>query len=79
MKTHAFATDILKQYIEKIERLQLQKSEIAQDIADVLKEANGNGFDAKTIKQILKLRKMQSSDLMEQDELLSLYREALNI
>jgi uncharacterized protein (UPF0335 family) len=79
MKTHAFAADILKQYIEKIERLQLQKSEIAQDIADVLKEANGNGFDAKTIKQILKLRKMQSSDLMEQDELLSLYREALNI
>ena len=79
MTAHAFATDILKQYVEKIERLQTQKAEIAQDITDVFKEANGNGFDTKTIKQILKLRKMEASEVSEQDELLSLYREALNI
>jgi uncharacterized protein (UPF0335 family) len=79
MKTHAFATDILKQYVEKIERLQTQKSDIAQDITEIFKEAAGNGFDSKTIKQILKLRKMEAQELLEQDELLSLYREALNI
>jgi uncharacterized protein (UPF0335 family) len=79
MKTHAFAAEILKQYIEKIERLEAQKAEISQDISAVLQEAKGNGFDSKTIRQILKLRKMESSELIEQDELLDLYREALNI
>lgn len=79
MKTHAFAAEILKQYVEKIERLENQKSEISEDISEVFKEADSNGFDRKTIRQILKLRKMDSADLEEQDELLSLYREALNI
>jgi uncharacterized protein (UPF0335 family) len=79
MSTHAFATDTLKQYVEKIERLQIQKTEIAQDITEIFKEASGNGFDSKTIRQILKLRKMEANELMEQDELLILYREALNV
>jgi uncharacterized protein (UPF0335 family) len=79
MNTHAFAAEILKGYIEKIERLEAQKSEISQDITSVLQEAKGSGFDSKTIRQVLKLRRLESSELMEQDELLNLYREALNI
>ncbi len=79
MKTQAFAADILRQYVEKIERLDSQKKDIAQDINDTFKEAASSGFDKKTIKQILKLRAMDADEVNEQDELLDLYREALNI
>lgn len=69
----------LKSYIERIERLDEEKSALAADIKDVFAEAKGNGFDIKIMRQILKLRKMDKADMDEQETLLDLYKRALGM
>jgi uncharacterized protein (UPF0335 family) len=69
----------LKSFVERIERLETEKSELAADIREVYAEAKGNGFDTKIMRQIIKLRKMEEPDRREQDELLDLYRQALEV
>ena len=61
------------------EKLEFEKSELAADIREVYAEAKGNGFDTKIMRQIIKLRKMEEPDRREQDELLDLYRRALEV
>ncbi len=73
------AADRLRSFIERIERLDEEKSNIARDIKDVYAEAKVSGFDAKVMRQIVRLRKMDRDDLAEQDELLELYRRAVNV
>ncbi|MBO6562692.1 MULTISPECIES: DUF2312 domain-containing protein [Nisaea] len=73
------AADQLRSYIERIERLEEEKAALAADIKDVFAEAKGNGFDVKTMRQILKLRKLDKDDLQEQEHLLELYKVALGI
>lgn len=73
------AADKLKSYVERIERLETEKSELAGDIREVYSEAKGNGFDTKIMRQVIRLRKMESADRREQDELIELYRRALDI
>ena len=69
----------LKQFVEKIERLEAEKADLATDIREVYAEAKGNGFDTKIMRQVIKLRKMEEPDRKEQDELLDLYRAALEV
>lgn len=69
----------LEQYILRLERLEEDKAGITNDIKDVTAAAKGDGFDVKTIKQILKLRKLDKSDLEEQEALLELYRSVLGV
>jgi uncharacterized protein (UPF0335 family) len=71
--------DHLKQYIERLERLHEDKSAVMEDIKEVMAEAKNNGFDVKTIRQILKLRKISRDDLAEQEALLELYRDAVGV
>lgn len=69
----------LRQFIEKVERLEEEKAELMDTIREVFAEAKGNGFDIKIMKQVLKMRKMKQEDLMEQEELLTLYLQALGM
>ena len=69
----------LKSFIERIERLTEEKNGIADDIKDIYTEAKGVGFDAPTIRQIIKLRKMETDLRREKEELLDLYKAALNM
>lgn len=69
----------LRSYIERIERLTEEKEGLASDISDVFAEAKGNGFDVKTMRTILKIRKMDASDRDEQESLLDLYMHALGM
>lgn len=69
----------LTQYIERIERLEEEKKALQDDIRDVYAEAKGNGFDAKTMRQIVKLRKMEPHELDEQEMLLDTYKAALGM
>jgi len=69
----------LKTIVERIERLEEDKKKIAEDIKEVYAEATGSGFDGKTIRQIVRLRKMDTEDLREQEELLDLYMQALKM
>ena len=69
----------LKSFIERIERLEEEKAGISADIKDVYSEAKGTGFDVKIMRQIIRLRKMESADRQEQEELLDLYKRALGM
>jgi uncharacterized protein (UPF0335 family) len=75
----AIAGKKLRSFIEKIERLEAEKADLATDIREVYAEAKGNGFDTKIMRQVIKLRKLEEPDRKEQDELLDLYRAALEI
>lgn len=69
----------LKQLVERIERLEEEKKGLADDVKDVYAEAKGVGFDAPTIRRIVKLRKMEPQKVQEQDELLELYKSAIGM
>src|SRR3546814_15369519 len=69
----------LRSYIERIERLEEEKAGLSADIKDIFAEAKGNGFDVKTMRQLLKIRKMDASDRDEQEALLDLYMHALGM
>ena len=76
---HGITAEQLRSYIERIERLEEEKAGLASDIKDIFAEAKGNGFDVKTMRQILKIRKMDASDRDEQEALLDLYMHALGM
>ncbi|KJV68810.1 DUF2312 domain-containing protein [Candidatus Neoehrlichia procyonis] len=69
----------LKQYIERIERLELERSEIGESIRNVYSEAENEGFHPKVMRQIVKLRKMDNSDFAEHEMLLLTYKKALGM
>lgn len=73
------AAEQLRSYIERIERLEEEKAALAADVKDVFAEAKGNGFDVKTMRQIIKLRKLDKDDLQEQEHLLELYKLAVGL
>ncbi len=73
------AGDRLKSFIERIERLEEEKAALAADVREVYAEAKGEGFDAKVMRQVVRLRKMDSADREEQEAVLELYKQALGL
>jgi uncharacterized protein (UPF0335 family) len=69
----------LKAIVERIERLEEEKSEVAGQIKEVYAEAKGNGFDAKTLRKIVSLRKKDTEERQEEEALLDLYMHALGM
>jgi uncharacterized protein (UPF0335 family) len=69
----------LRLFIERIETLEEEKKGIADDIKDVYAEAKGTGFDAKTMKAIVRLRKMEANARAEAEALLDTYKTALGL
>ncbi len=74
-----FAKDQLKAIIERIEKLEEEKKATADDIRDVYAEAKGNGFDTKALRKIVQLRKMDSDERREAEEILETYLHALGM
>jgi len=77
--TGGIAAAKLKAFVERIERLETEKADLAADIREVYAEAKGNGFDTKIMRQVIKLRKMEEPDRKDMDETLDLYRKALDV
>jgi len=73
------AGDRLRSFVERIERLEEEKTALSADIREVYSEAKGTGFDIKVLRQIIRLRKMDQSDRQEQEQLLDLYMRALDM
>lgn len=67
----------LTSLIERIERLEEEKSGLIADIKEVYDEAKSHGFDAKILRQVIALRKKEKSDRQEQETILNLYLEAV--
>jgi len=75
----SISAEQLRLFIERIERLEEEKKGIADDIKDVYAEAKSTGFDVKTMRSIVKLRKMEKHHRDEADALLETYRNALGL
>ena len=74
-----FTQGQLKSLVERIERLEEEKSTISTDIKTVYSEAKSHGFDTKILKTVIKLRKKDKSELEEEESMLSLYMTALGM
>lgn len=73
------AGDRLRAFIERIERLEEERIALGDDLREVYAEAKATGFDPKIMRQIVRLRKMESSDREEQEYLLDTYKAALGM
>ena len=79
LKTGHAAPELLRQYVERIERLEEEKQALMADIREVYSEAKGHGLNPKIMRQVVKLRSMDRQDLMELDAELESYRAALDL
>jgi uncharacterized protein (UPF0335 family) len=73
------AKEQLQSIVERIEKLEEEKANLAADVREVYAEAKANGFDAKTLRQVVRLRKLDADDRQEQEYMLDLYLAALNM
>lgn len=69
----------LQSVIDRIERLEEEKSALAEDIKEIYAEAKGTGYEPKIIRRIIKLRKMDIEKRREEDQLLDLYKSAIGM
>ena len=79
MAKSGFAKEHLKSFIERVERLEEEKSALAADIREVYSEAKGQGFDTKIMRQVVRLRKLDTADRQEHEAILELYMSALGM
>jgi uncharacterized protein (UPF0335 family) len=79
MAEGSIAADELRLLIERIERLEEEKKAIADDVKDVYSEAKARGYDTKTMRSIVRLRKMETHVRQEADALLDTYKAALGL
>ena len=73
------AAEQLRLFIERIERLEEEKKGLIDDIKDVYLEAKANGYDVKTMRSIVRLRKLERNARQEAEALLETYKSALGI
>ena len=79
MTTFPITAEQLRQYIERVERLEEEKKSIAEDVKEVFAEAKGNGFDVKIMKEIIRIRKKSENEIEEEEFLLDTYKRALGM
>jgi uncharacterized protein (UPF0335 family) len=73
------AADQLRLFVERIERLHEERKGLGDDLRDVYGEAKANGFDTKIMKEIVRLRAMETHTRQERDAVLETYRAALGL
>jgi len=79
MAKSGFAKEHLRSFIDRIERLEEERSALTADIREVYSEAKGQGFDTKIMRQIVRLRKMDKADFQEFEGLMDMYKRAMNM
>ncbi|MEY2991914.1 MAG: hypothetical protein RI946_1308 [Pseudomonadota bacterium] len=77
--TYRVTADELRQFIERFERLEIEKREIADQQKEVMAEAKGRGYDTKVMRKIITLRKRDKNDIAEEEAVLEMYKEALGM
>lgn len=77
--TGGISAEQLKSIIQRIERLEEEKAGLSADIRDIYAEAKGNGFDVKIIRQVIRLRRLDSSERDEQETILNIYLKAIGM
>ncbi len=76
---YAVTADELRQFIERYERLEAEKRDLADDQKEVMAEAKGRGFDTKALRRVIQLRKMKPDERAEFDAVVEMYTAALGM
>ena len=79
MDAYAVTADELRQLIERYERLDAEKSDIADQQKEVMAEAKGRGYDTSAMRKIIAMRKRDKDDLAEEEAILEMYKSALGM
>ena len=77
--TYRVTADELRQFIERYERLEAEKADIADQQKEVMAEAKGRGYDTKVLRKIVALRKRDANDLAEEEAVMEMYLAALGM
>ena len=77
--SYKVTADELRQLIERIERLEAEKKDIAEQVKEVFAEAKGRGYDTKVMRKVIALRKREADDIAEEEAILDMYKEALGM
>jgi uncharacterized protein (UPF0335 family) len=78
-RSQTVAGERLKSFVERIEKLEEERTSLGADIREVYSEAKGSGFDVKIMRQVVRLRKMEPAERAEMDELLDIYKQAIGM
>ena len=79
MTAYEITADQLRSFIERYERFEAEKQDIADQQKEVLAEAKGCGYDTAILREIIKLRKMDPQDRAEKEAILQIYLDALGL
>ncbi len=71
--------DELRQFIERMEQLESEKKDIAEQQKEVMAEAKGRGYDTRVMRKIIALRKRKPDDIAEEEAVLEMYKAALGM
>jgi len=77
--SYRVTADELRQFIERIERLDAEKKDLAEQQKEVMAEAKGRGYDTKVMRKVIALRKRDANDIAEEEAVLEMYKEALGM
>ena len=77
--TYSVTAEELRQFVERYERLEAEKRDIAEQQKEVMQEAAGRGYDAKVLRKVIALRKREPDDIAEENAVLEMYAEALGM
>ncbi|WGH77924.1 DUF2312 domain-containing protein [Jannaschia ovalis] len=77
--TYRVTADELRQFVERVERLEQEKKDIAEQVKEVYAEAKGRGYDTKVMRKVIALRKREPDDIAEEEAILEMYKEALGM
>jgi uncharacterized protein (UPF0335 family) len=78
-ESYRVTADELRQFIERFERLEMEKKDIADQQKEVMAEAKGRGYDTRVLRKVIALRKRDKDDIAEEEAVLELYKEALGM
>jgi len=78
-QSYRVTADELRQFIERLERLDSEKKDIADQQKEVMAEAKGRGYDTKVMRKVIAMRKRDKEDLAEEEAILDMYKEALGM
>ena len=77
--SYRVTADELRRFVERYERLEIEKKDIADQQKEIMAEAKGRGYDTKVLRKIVALRKRDVNDIAEEEAVLALYKEALGM
>ena len=78
-ESYRVAADEIRQFVERVERLDAEKKDLAEQQKEVMAEAKSRGYQTAILRKIISLRKRDQSDIAEEEAILEMYKEALGM